>query len=258
MQLNEIVQTSSLDEIEGQMLIAKFGSYENIAREWESKAKEIVVTREDQTIEMAMAKEARRKFSQLRIDVEKARKGLKEQSLRKGQAIDAIARYLISLIQPIETHLRLQEDFVKIRDEQKRQQEAEAARIKAEQEAEAERVAKEKKAAAEHEKIRLENEKLRKEAEKREKVIAKANAEKQKLQAEIKVKEDQEAAEKLRVEKEAEQKESDRLEALKKPSQDQYKKYIAELLAVPQPVVKSAEVAIRLEKIKNWLLAQTV
>lgn len=53
----------------------------------------------------------------MRIEIEKTRKSLKEQSLRKGQAIDAIARFLTSLISPIEDHLRLQEDFLKIQEE---------------------------------------------------------------------------------------------------------------------------------------------
>ena len=49
-----------------------------------------------------MAREGRLFLAQKRIDVEKARKALKEQSLRKGQAIDAIAKFLTSLIEPTE------------------------------------------------------------------------------------------------------------------------------------------------------------
>ena len=161
MNLNEIVKASNLELAESQSIVEKFGSYESIAKEWETKAKMIVVTDASQVTEMAMAREARKKFSQLRIDVEKARKAMKEQSLRKGQAIDAIARFLTSLITPIEDHLRLQEDFVKIQEEKK----AEEARIAAEKKAEEERMAKEKAEAEERERIRLENEKLKKEAE---------------------------------------------------------------------------------------------
>ena len=55
---------------------------------------------------MAMAKTARKKFSDLRIELEKTRKSMKEQSLIKGQAIDSIAKYLKSSIEPIEQYLK--------------------------------------------------------------------------------------------------------------------------------------------------------
>jgi hypothetical protein len=87
--LEVIVKDSGLEVIEGQSIIEKFGNYEQVAKEWEAKAKMIVVTDPSQTTEMAMAKEARKKFSDMRIEVEKTRKAMKEQSLRKGQAIDA-------------------------------------------------------------------------------------------------------------------------------------------------------------------------
>jgi len=179
-ELLQIINQSGLEKVEQDSIIDKFGSYEQVAGEWEQKARSIVVTNEDQTTEMAMAREARKKFSQLRIDVEKARKSMKEQSLRKGQAIDSIARYLTSLIAPIEDHLREQEDFVKIQAEKQ----AEKERIVAEEKAEAERVAKEKAEAEERERIRKENEQLRKEAEERERKMEqerKAAAEKQRI-----------------------------------------------------------------------------
>jgi len=50
----------------------------------------------------------------MRIEIEKTRKALKEQSLRKGQAIDSIAKYLTSLVSPIEEYLKQQEDFAEI------------------------------------------------------------------------------------------------------------------------------------------------
>lgn len=167
-QLEVIVKNSGLEKSEGNSLMEKFSNYEDIAKEWEGKAKSIVVTDSSQTTEMAMAREARLKFSKLRIDVEKSRKAMKEQSLRKGQAIDAIARFLVSLISPIEEHLKLQEDFTKIEEAKKQEQ----LRIEAENKAEKERLELEEKERKEQERIRLENIKLKNEADAREKKMA--------------------------------------------------------------------------------------
>ena len=151
-QLTVIVQNSGLEPTEGQTILEKFNSYEEVARDWENKAKAIVVTDVSQVAEMKMAREGRLFLAQKRIDVEKARKALKEQSLRKGQAIDAIAKFLTSLIEPTEKYLKEQEDFVKIQAEK----EADRLRIEAEAKAEVERLAKEKVEREEQERIRLE------------------------------------------------------------------------------------------------------
>lgn len=208
-QLAQIVQTSGLEKAESQSIIEKFGSYEAIAKEWEDKAKAIVVTDASQTVEMEMAKVARKKFSDLRIDIEKSRKAMKEQSLRKGQAIDAIARFLVSLIAPIEEHLKTQEDFIKIQ-QAKRLAELEA---EADRRIEAERIAKEKAEREEQERIRVENERLRLEAEKRGKEIqeAKAKADAKMKALEEKARKQREALEaKARVQREKAQKTLDR------------------------------------------------
>jgi hypothetical protein len=172
-QLEVIVRENALTPVEGKSLIERFGNYEQVAQEWEAKAHAIVVTSVTQTTEMAMAKQARKKFSEMRIEVEKARVAMKEQALRKGQAIDAVAKYLVSLIKPIEDYLKDQEDFSKIWAEKKlaEQQALEAQKV------EEARIAKEKADALEQERIRKENERLKKEAEAKEKALEKERAE---------------------------------------------------------------------------------
>ena len=61
------------------------------ASEWKSKALALTVTDASQIKEMVDAREARLVLKGIRIDVEKTRKTLKEDSLRKGKAIDTIA-----------------------------------------------------------------------------------------------------------------------------------------------------------------------
>jgi hypothetical protein len=204
-QLSVIIQSSGLEENEGKTLLDNFGDYESIAKEWKTKAEMIVVTNETQTAEMEMAKVARKKFSDMRIAIEKKRKELKEQSLRKGQAIDSIAKFLVSLISPIENHLKLQEDFVKIQEAKK----AEDERIEAEKKAQEELRLKLEAEEKERERIRVENIKLREEAEKRELEFAKerAKAEEEKRAIEEKARKEREEAEMVaKAEKEKQEK----------------------------------------------------
>lgn len=223
MDLTTIVEQSGLELVERKSILEKFSDYENVAKEWETKAKAIVVTDVSQTTEMAMAKEARKKFSQLRIDVEKTRKQLKEQSLRKGQAIDAIAKFLTSLVLPIEEYLKNQECFIQIQED-KKALELKLAEEKRLAEEEAKRIEDERK---EQERIKAENEKLRLEAEKREKEIAKEREEQQKKLDEARVEKEKVEAENKRVFEEqqrkinAERVEKERLEAEIKAKKDE-------------------------------------
>jgi hypothetical protein len=208
-QLVTIIKESQLEQTKAQYILDNFQDYFKIASEWEIKASTIHVTNADQKTEMKMAREARLFLREKRIDVEKARKTLKEQSLREGKAIDGIANVLKALIEPIEQYLDKQEHFVEI------QQAEEDARLKAEEEikAEQERIAKEKADAEERQRISLENEQLKKEAEEREK----AEKEKRELERQIQVqKEDKERMEQeALVKKENEEKEKVELEKTK-------------------------------------------
>lgn len=208
-QLEIIVKDSGLEIKEGQTLLEKFGNYEQIAKDWEVKAKMIVVTDASQETEMAMAKTALKKFAELRINVEKERKAMKEQSLRKGQAIDAVAKFLVSLISPIEEHLKLQANFVKIKEER----EALERKLAEDKRLEEERVAKEQAEKEEQERVRLENIRLKEEADAREKKM-----EEERLAAEKKQKELEDKAKKDREEADAKQKELE--EKAKKDRQD--------------------------------------
>jgi len=227
-QLEVIVKSSGLEVEESKNIISMFGNYESMAKDWELKAKEIVVTDASQTTEMAMAKVARKKFSDLRIDVEKARKNMKEQSLRKGQAIDAVARFLVSLISPIEEHLRLQEDFIKIQDAKK----AEELRLIEEKRLEDERIEKEKTEAQERERIRIENEKMRKELEEKEKarLELEEKTRKEKEEADKKLAEERAAAQKILDDQKAEA-EKARVEAQRILDDEKKKADDARLLA---------------------------
>lgn len=111
-QLAKIVQESGLEKSKAQILLDNFSDYFKLAAEWEIKAKTLVITDVSQKTEMKMAREGRLFLKGKRLEVEKTRKTLKEQSLREGKAIDGIANVLKAVIEPIENYLDEQEKFV--------------------------------------------------------------------------------------------------------------------------------------------------
>jgi hypothetical protein len=111
-----------------QSLRSAFEEYFTAADEWRQKALSIQITRPDQFREMKLARETRLALREIRINAEKTRKALKEDSLKKGKAIDGIYNMLAYAVEPLEKHLLEQEQFIqRIEDERK-------ARLKAERE----------------------------------------------------------------------------------------------------------------------------
>ena len=237
--LVEIVKTSGLEQTKADYILERFQDYFKIASEWETKAKMLIVTSETQITEMKMAREGRLFLKQKRVDIEKSRKELKEQSLREGKAIDGIANVLKALIEPVEKYLEEQEKFIEIKEERIKEDRkkirvaelqelglepllydlknmpeenyqalvegeklAILQRKEAEEKAEQERIEREK----EQERIRVENEKLKAEAIKKEKQIEqeRAEAEKQRKATEEKQRKEKKAIE-LRAKKEKEE-----------------------------------------------------
>jgi len=237
--LSAIVKQANLDETKSASILETFNGYFEIAADWASKAKSIVVVDESQIDLMKQAREGRLFLKSKRVEVENKRKLLKEQSLREGQTIDSIARILKNMIEPIEEYLEKQEKYIEIKDaERKAALEAERieilkplnapynlydlksmsdqdftdlvngltaaieARREAERRAEQDRIEREEAEIAERKRIQIENEKLRAEAAEREKAIA---AERAKLEAERKAAEEKakaEAAERAKLEAE--------------------------------------------------------
>jgi hypothetical protein len=121
-----------LDEVltpdTAQSLRSAFEEYFTAADEWRSKALSIQITRPDQFREMKLARETRLALREIRINAEKTRKALKEDSLKKGKAIDGIYNMLAYAVEPLEKHLLEQEQFIQRIEEERK------ARIKAQRE----------------------------------------------------------------------------------------------------------------------------
>lgn len=226
------IEQNHLEPETGLSLKEKFLPFFEQAEAWKTKAETLVVTDVSQVREMKMAREARLALKDIRVNVEKTRKELKEDSLRKGKAIDGIANVIKYLIEPIESHLEQQERFAEVYEAKRKaalksertellttfgidvtyydlgnmpeesfNQLLSSAKIAHEQRAaearriEEEKILRQKAEAEERERIRLENVRLRQEAEEREKVLV---AERQQRESERK-----ELEEKARAEREA-------------------------------------------------------
>jgi len=150
--------------------------------------------------------EARMVVKNHRVSVEKVRKELKADALEYGRKVDAEAKRITALLEPIESHLSDQEEAIdaekeriknaerlRIEAEAKAKADAEAARIKAEHDAEVERM------RIEREKLEADRAAL--EAE-REKENARIKAEQDKIDAEKKRLADIEAARQREIENE--------------------------------------------------------
>lgn len=106
-EVGDILANFSTEEETGELVIGK---------------KAIRVTSVDQKEDMLKAKEQRLALKNARTTVERKRKELKEESLKTGRAIDAVARFVKDTIEPAEKYLETQEKFAEL----------EAAKVKAE------------------------------------------------------------------------------------------------------------------------------
>lgn len=186
-----------LEPITEKSLKEAFATYFEQAETWRAKALAIQVSSADDKTAMAAAREARLELKGIRVAAEKARKRLKEDSLRKGRAIDGIYNMLEFAIKPLEEHLESQEKYA-LRLEMERMEKLRQDRLaqlegldhtpavdlgqltedqwrgmlqdakdlhelkkERERKAEEERIAREKAEAEERERIRLENERLK-------------------------------------------------------------------------------------------------
>lgn len=114
-QLVKVIEQTGIASTEVDKILQPFADNFQKAKAIVEKSKGIVVTDEKQTTEMSQARENRLELKRLRVDVEKTRKGLKEQSLREGKAIDGIANIVKALVIPVEEHLEKQEKFAELK-----------------------------------------------------------------------------------------------------------------------------------------------
>jgi len=106
-----IVEETGLEKETANAIIARFSQYMERIGEWEEKATALVVTNVTQVEEMKQAREARLILKNIRVEADRVRKELKEDSLRYGKAVQRVYNEIEYRITPIEEHLLNQEKF---------------------------------------------------------------------------------------------------------------------------------------------------
>jgi hypothetical protein len=228
------IQQEGIEPASAQELLSRFAPVFAQAKNICKDAAQINVTDATQVSTIKRARTLRLSLRGLRVEADHIRKKLKEDSLRRGKAIQGVYNIIEYAIAPVEEQLLKHEQFAERAEAariEKLKTEREAvlseyvadlsfyrlgdmseeawgqllagakaaheARIAAELKAEQERVARAKAEAEERERIRLENERLKKEAEQRERALAeeRRKAEVERRAAEEKARKEREAAE---------------------------------------------------------------
>lgn len=119
-ELQVILDEQGVSDKGAQELVEAFGGPFNEVGEILSTYQEIKVTDVSQVEDMKKARDLRLQLKNARTTVERKRKELKEESLKTGRAIDAVARFVKETIQPAEEYLETQEKFRQIQEEKQR------------------------------------------------------------------------------------------------------------------------------------------
>jgi hypothetical protein len=278
------IRDSQVSEDEAVTLHRTFTPIFTLAKEWEEKAKAIQVTSSLDKAGMAAAREARLNLQHIRLNAEKSRKALKEESLRKGKAIDAIYNLIEFIVVPLEKHLAAQENYAVLQEKRVKEELAEkrkeqlikynvdtsfynladmphdmfstlletsqqqyALAEEARMKIENERIEREKAELAERERMKAENERLKKEAEERQKEIDAERAAKEKELAAERA-----AKEKVEAELLAKKKEEQRLEQEKKAEEQKRIQQEKEAEALRLKAEKQAKLAPDREKLSMF------
>lgn len=120
-QLVTILKEGNIEKSESQKLYVEFAPLFQMAKEFEEEAKSIKVDSIDQKDEMLKAREMRLKLVRFRGECDTRRKELKDESLRKGKAIDGMANIIKYLFSGTEAYLKTQEEYAKNIEKQRLQ-----------------------------------------------------------------------------------------------------------------------------------------
>lgn len=123
------VQQYGLEQESRQACLAKFQPLMVEARGYIAQAEKITITATSSPVEKKLVRTMRLALRDVRCRVENERKSLKEDILKRGKAIDAMATIVKFMIEPVEKHLEDQEKF------EERQEAARKEALKADREA---------------------------------------------------------------------------------------------------------------------------
>ena len=113
--LEQKLPSYRVDPADAQQLLAEYGAPFTEAGEILAHYETIKVEDENDKPTMKLAREQRLKLRAVRVSVENKRKELKADIVKRGNAIDGVARFVKEVISPAEEYLQSQEDYAKIK-----------------------------------------------------------------------------------------------------------------------------------------------
>lgn len=109
--LTVIIKETGLNQAKTDIILKQLGGFYNIARQVIEDNKDIKVDNVDDLEGMKKAREARLKLKDIRVEADKVRAQLKEDSLRESKAVQGVYNVIEALIKPAEDYLLEQEKF---------------------------------------------------------------------------------------------------------------------------------------------------
>jgi len=111
MNIENVIAETGIEKVTGDNIRLKFIPFLERVKEWKEKANSLVVTDVTQVREMKMAREGRLALRDIRLEADRVRKALKEDSNRYGKAVQNVYNLILDNITPLEDHLKAQEEF---------------------------------------------------------------------------------------------------------------------------------------------------
>jgi hypothetical protein len=104
-----------------QLIKEKFEPFITEMEQWKEKAEGLIVVDAREKAKMRDAREARLALRAVRVEADKVRKALKEDSNRYNKAVQGIYNFIEGKITPLEEHLEQQEKFAEIQEKKERE-----------------------------------------------------------------------------------------------------------------------------------------
>ena len=120
-ELVKVIKESGVEKSTAKTLEESFSQFFNQAEQWKEKALALVVTDESQGKEMLEARKGRLALKEIRVNADKKRKELKEDSIRYGRAVQGLYNVIEYLVVPLEKHLEKQEKFKEFREAERKE-----------------------------------------------------------------------------------------------------------------------------------------
>jgi len=113
------IRVSLVNADDANVIKMNFTAFFAEAQKYAEEGMKIIVTDESQTAVMQIARAHRLAVREIRLNAEKARKAMKEDSNRYGKAVQSVYNIVEAICVPVESHLQLQEDYKKIKEQQR-------------------------------------------------------------------------------------------------------------------------------------------